>query len=57
MITGGRSPTETRLRNGDVVRIAFTVDAFDREIIAWTTVTCAGIGGSDVRDMMLDAVA
>jgi putative transposase len=42
--------------NGDVVRMAFIIDAFDREIIAWTAVCGAGISGSDVRDMMLDAV-
>ena len=33
-----------------------TIDAFDREIIAWTAVANAGISGSDVRDMMLEAV-
>lgn len=42
--------------NGEVIRMAFILDAFDREIIAWTAVTGAGISGSDVRDMMLDAV-
>lgn len=42
--------------NGDVVRMAFIIDAFDREIIAWAAVSGAGIGGSDVRDMMLEAV-
>jgi putative transposase len=42
--------------NGDVVRMAFIIDAFDREIIAWAAVCGAGISGSDVRDMMLDAV-
>jgi transposase InsO family protein len=42
--------------NGNVVRMAFIIDAFDREIIAWTAVCGAGISGSDVRDMMLDAV-
>uniref|UniRef100_UPI003EB81499 hypothetical protein n=1 Tax=Agrobacterium leguminum TaxID=2792015 RepID=UPI003EB81499 len=35
---------------------AFIIDAFDREIIAWTAVANAGISGSDVRDMMLEAV-
>lgn len=39
--------------NGDVVRMAFIIDAFDREIIAWTAVCGAGISGSDVHDMML----
>ena len=42
--------------NGDVVRMAFIIDAFDREIIAWAALCGAGISGSDVRDMMLDAV-
>jgi putative transposase len=42
--------------NGEIVRMAFIIDAFDREIIAWTAVSGAGISGSDVRDMMLEAV-
>jgi transposase InsO family protein len=42
--------------SGDVVRMAFIIDAFDREIIAWTAVSGAGISGSDIRDMMLEAV-
>lgn len=42
--------------NGKVVRFAFIIDAFDREIIAWMAVANAGIVGSDVRDMMLEAV-
>jgi putative transposase len=42
--------------NGDVIRIAFIIDAFDREILAWTAVCGVGISGADVRDMMLDAV-
>ena len=42
--------------NGDILRVAFIIDAFDREIIAWTAVSGAGISGSDVRDMMLEAV-
>lgn len=42
--------------NGDVVRAAFIIDAHDREIIAWRAVAGAGISGSDVRDMMLEAV-
>jgi putative transposase len=42
--------------NGNIVRLAFVIDAFDREIIAWTAVSGAGISGSDVRDMMLEAV-
>ncbi|WP_284767276.1 IS3 family transposase, partial [Agrobacterium sp. CFBP2214] len=42
--------------NGEVIRLAFIIDAFDREIIAWTALANAGISGSDVRDMMLEAV-
>ncbi len=40
--------------NGEVIRLAFIIDAFDREIIAWTAVANAGISGWDVRDMMLE---
>lgn len=42
--------------NGAIVRGAFIIDAHDREIIAWRAVVNAGISGSDVRDMMLEAV-
>jgi putative transposase len=42
--------------NGETVRAAFVIDAHDREIIAWRAVAGAGISGSDVRDMMLEAV-
>jgi putative transposase len=42
--------------NGEVIRMAFILDAFDREIIAWAAVSGAGISGSNVRDMMLEAV-
>ena len=42
--------------NGEIVRGAFVIDAHDREIIAWCAVAGAGISGSDVRDMMLEAV-
>lgn len=42
--------------NGEIVRGAFIIDAHDREIIAWRAVVNAGISGSDVRDMMLEAV-
>lgn len=42
--------------DGAIVRMAFIIDAFDREIIAFTVVSGAGISGSDVRDMMLEAV-
>ena len=42
--------------NGEIVRIAFVLDAHDREVIAWRAVAGAGISGSDIRDMMLEAV-
>lgn len=42
--------------NGDVIRIAFIIDAHDREIMAWRGVVNCGICGSDISDMMLEAV-
>ena len=42
--------------NGEIVRGAFLIDACDREIIAWRAVANAGVAGSDVQDMMLEAV-
>ncbi len=42
--------------NGEPIRIAFIIDAHDREIIAWHAVAGAGTSGSMVRDMMLEAV-
>ena len=42
--------------NGEVLRGAFVLDAHDREVIAWRAVVNAGISGSDIRDMMLEAV-
>lgn len=33
-----------------------TIDTHDCEIIAWVSVCCTGISGSDVRDTMLQAV-
>ncbi|PYE34256.1 hypothetical protein C8J35_106290 [Rhizobium sp. PP-F2F-G38] len=47
---------ESTCWNGEVIRLAFIINAFDHEIIAWTAVANAGISGSDVRDMMLEAV-
>ncbi len=41
--------------NGEVVRVAFTLDTCDREAITWRGTT-AGISGEIVRDMMLTAV-
>jgi len=42
--------------NGTIIRGAFIIDACDREVIAWRAVVNAGISGSDIRDMMLEAV-
>ncbi|MDT1064788.1 IS3 family transposase [Paracoccus sp. CPCC 101403] len=42
--------------NGDIIRGAFLIDAHDREVIAWRAVVNAGISGSDIRDIMLEAV-
>lgn len=42
--------------NGDIVRGAFIIDAHDREIIAWRAVVNGGISGSDICDIMLEAV-
>jgi transposase InsO family protein len=42
--------------NGDVIRAAFIIDTHDREVIAYRALAGAGISGSDVRDMMLEAV-
>lgn len=42
--------------NGEVVRVGFVIDAFDREILAHVAVANAGVSGSDVRDMMIEAV-
>ena len=42
--------------NGEVVRGAFIIDAHDREIIAWRAVLNAGISGSEIRNIMLEAV-
>lgn len=42
--------------NGEIVRIVFAIDAHDREVLAWHAVAGAGISGSMVRDLMLEAV-
>lgn len=42
--------------NGEVVRGAFVLDAHDREVITWRAVANTGVSGSDIRDMMLEAV-
>jgi transposase InsO family protein len=42
--------------NGEIVRVVFAIDAHDREVLAWRAVAGAGISGSMVRDLMLEAV-
>lgn len=42
--------------NGEIIRMAFIIDAHDREAIAHSAVCGAGIGGEMIRDMMLEAV-
>lgn len=43
--------------SGEVVRLAFTIDAFDREIIAWTVVANAGISVGRGAPKELESVA
>ena len=38
--------------NGEIVRVAFIIDAHDREIIAWHAVAGAGISGSMVLSLI-----
>ena len=40
----------------DVVRGVFLIDAHDREIIARRAVMNAGNSGSDIRDLLLEAM-
>ena len=40
--------------NGEVIRVAFIIDAHDREIVSWKAVVNVGISGSDIRDIMLE---
>ncbi len=47
---------EIGCRNRELIRVAFIIDAHDRDIIAWHAVVGSGISGSMVRDMMLEAV-
>jgi len=43
-------------RNLKVVRVHFVIEAFDREIIAWSAVADAGVSSETVRDLMVAAV-
>lgn len=47
---------EIRADNGERVRMAFSLDCCDREVMSWVAVVNAGIDGNLVRDMMLEAV-
>ena len=42
--------------NGEVIRVAFIIDAHNREIVSWKGVANAGIRGSNIWDLMLEAV-
>ena len=42
--------------NGEIVRVAFVIDAHDREVIGWHGEAGAGISGEAIRDLMLAAV-
>lgn len=42
--------------NQEVVRVLFVLDACNRQIIAWLTITNAGISGEMVRGLMVAAV-
>ena len=55
-VNGCSDALEIACWNGERVRIAFVIDAFDREIVAHVAVAGAGISGSGIRDMMLAGV-
>jgi len=42
--------------NGEIIRATFIIDAYDREIISWKAIVNAGSSGSDIRDLMLEAI-
>ncbi len=46
---------DVRCWNGDVVRVVFSLDTHDREIIAWKATT-GGITGEIVRDLIAESV-
>ena len=47
---------EIRADNGERIRLAFSLDCCDRELMSWVAVVNAGIDGDLVRDLMLEAV-
>ena len=48
---------ESACWNGEIVRVAFVIDAHDREVIGWHGVAGAGISGETIRDLMLAAAS
>jgi putative transposase len=46
---------ELACRNGEIVRVLFAIDAWDREVMGWLA-TSAGISGEMVRDLMVACV-
>ncbi len=56
MIEGFASRARERIRGTEGGYRRDHLRAFEREIIAWTALANAGICGSEVRDMMLEAV-
>ncbi len=46
---------EISCENGEHVRVAFSLDCCDREVIRWVATT-AGINGDHIRDLMLESV-
>ncbi len=47
---------EIKAENGERVRVAFSLDCCDREVMSWVATVNAGIDSHLVRDMMLEAV-
>jgi len=41
--------------NGVIVRVAFSLDTFDREVMAWCAST-GGITGEMIRDLMMQSI-
>lgn len=42
--------------NGEAARVAFAIDAHDREVMSWVAIAGGGVSGGMVRDMMLGCV-
>jgi len=52
---GARTGLRSAAKNGERLRIAFTLDCCDREAIAWVATT-GGIDSGDIRDLMMQRV-